>query len=196
MKKVFLSLALITTFGVANAQEGFSKGNTFLTGSLGISSINDKDTDTKSNSTTFAVGVGHFLSDNVAVGINVGFGSAKTTEVSLTTEETSAMTAGAFGRYYFSPKSKFSMFGHLGVNYVSVTDKTTNPDLKVTGMDIFAAPGFNYFVSKNLSLEAVIGRIGYSSAKASSGSANAKGTTGFDFGLDLTHIAFGMNLRF
>lgn len=196
MKKVFLSLALITTFGVANAQEGFSKGNTFLTGSLGISSENDKDADAKSNSTSVSIGVGHFLSNNVAVGVNLGFGSAKTTESSLTTEETSAMTVGAFGRYYFSPKSKFSMFGHLGVNYASITDKTTNPDLKVTGMDIFAAPGFNYFVSKNLSLEAVIGRIGYSSAKASSGSANAKGTTGFDFGIDLTNVTFGMNLRF
>jgi outer membrane protein W len=194
MKKVFLSIALITAFGVANAQEGFSKGNTFLTGSLGISSENDKDADAKSNSTTFAVGVGHFLSDHIAVGINVGFGSAKTTESSLTTEETSAMTAGAFGRYYFSPKSKFSMFGHLGVNYASITDKTTNPDLKVTGMDIFAAPGFNYFVSKNLSLEAVIGRIGYSSVKADL--TGAKGTTGFDFGIDLTNVTFGMNFRF
>jgi outer membrane protein len=194
MKKVFLSLALITTFGVANAQEGFSKGNTFLTGSLGISSENDKDADAKSNSTTVSIGVGHFLSNNVAVGVNLGFGSAKTTESSLTMEETSAMTAGAFGRYYFSPKSKFSMFGHLGVNYASITDKTTNPDLKVTGMDIFAAPGFNYFVSKNLSLEAVIGRIGYSSVKADV--TGAKGTTGFDFGIDLTNVTFGMNLRF
>ena len=196
MKKVFLSLALITTFGVANAQEGFSKGNTFLTGSLGISSQNDKDFEEKSNSTTFTVGVGHFLSDNVAVGVNLGIGSAKTTLVSVTTEETSAMAVGAFGRYYFSPKSKFSMFGHLGVNYLSGTDKLAEPDLKVTGMDIFAAPGFNYFVSKNLSLEAVIGRIGYTSIKASSGSVNAKGTTGFDFGIDLTNVTFGMNLRF
>ena len=196
MKKVFFFLALITAFGVVKAQEGFSKGNTFLTGSLGVSSENDKDADSKSNSTTFSVGVGHFLSDNIAVGINVGFGSAKTTEVSLTTEETSAMTAGAFGRYYFSPKSKFSMFSHLGLNYASVTDKTTNPDLKATGMDIFAAPGFNYFISKNLSLEAVIGRIGYTSVKASSGSLNAKGTTNFDFGIDLTNVTFGMNFRF
>lgn len=194
MKKVFLSIALITAFGVANAQEGFSKGNTFLTGSLGISSENDKDSDAKSNSTALSVGAGHFLSDHVAVGINVGFGSAKTTESSLTTEETSVMTAGAFGRYYFSPKSKFSMFGHLGVNYASLTDKTTNPDLKVTGMDIFAAPGFNYFVSKNLSLEAVIGRIGYSSAKADV--TGAKGTTGFDFAIDLTSVTFGMNFKF
>ena len=79
-------------------------------------------------------------------------------------------------------------------SYASMTDKTSTPDLKVSGMEIFAAPGFNYFVSKNLSLEAVIGRVGYSSAKADV--TGAKGTTNFDFGIDLTHIAFGMNLRF
>lgn len=194
MKKVFLSIALITAFGVANAQEGFSKGNTFLTGTLSISSENDKDADVKTNSNTIAVGVGHFLTDHVAVGIGLGFGSAKITETSTVTDETSALTAGAFGRYYFSPKSKFSMFGHLGVNYASITDKTTDPDFKVSGMDIFAAPGFNYFVSKNLSLEAVIGRIGYSSAKADV--TGAKGTTAFDFGIDLSSVSFGMNLRF
>ena len=98
---------------------------------------------------------------------------------------------------YFSPKSKFSMFGHLGVNNQSYTDKTDpNAKYKESGLDIFAAPGFNYFISKNLSLEAVIGRIGYTSVKASSGTANAKGTTNFNFGIDLTHVAFGMNLRF
>jgi outer membrane protein W len=194
MKKLILSIALIAAFGIANAQEGFSKGNTFLTGSLKISSQNDKDEDTKSNSTNFAVGVGHFLSDNFALGVNLGIGSARITEASNSTEETSEMNVGAFGRYYFSPKSKFSMLGHLGVNYTSMKYKTFTPDLKFSGIDIFAAPGFNYFVSKNLSLEAVIGKIGYSSAKADV--TGAKGTTNFNFNFDFSNVGFGMNFRF
>ena len=194
MKKVIFSLAMLASVGIANAQDGYSKGNTFLTGSLGISSQNDKDANYKTNSTTINVGVGHFLSDNVAVGVGLGIGSNKETDGTTTVVEESTLAAGAFARYYFSPKSKFSMFGHLGVNYASATDKTSDPDLKISGMDIFAAPGFNYFISKNLSLEAVIGRIGYSSAKADV--TGAKGTTAFDFGIDLTSVTFGMNLRF
>lgn len=192
MKKIMLSLCMLAAVGVANAQDGFSKGNTFITGSLGISSTNDKDADEKDNSTGINLGVGHFLTDNIAVGVGLGFGSSKSTDATTTTAESSTLAFGAFGRYYFSPKSKFSMFGHLGVNYATANNKLAK--VKVNGMDIFAAPGFNYFVSKNLALEAVIGRIGYSSAK--SDVTGAKGSSSFDFGIDLTSITFGMNLRF
>jgi len=193
MKKVFLFIALISIFGIATAQEGYSKGNTILSGTLGISSLNDKDDDTETNNTSFSVGVGNFLTQNIDIGVTVGYGSERVTESSIVTTDNSLFTAGAFGRYYFSPNSKFSIFGHLGVSYLILTDKTSNPDFKVTGMDVFAAPGFNYFISKNLSLEAVVGRIGYSSAKADV--IGAKGATGFDFGIDLSNVTFGVNFR-
>jgi len=195
MKKVIFGFALLTCSVIANAQtEGYSKNSTFLTGSVGISSKNDKDELTKSSSFNFTPTVGHFLSDNVAVGVGLGIGSDKVTVDGTTESEKSTFNVGAFGRYYFSPKSKFSMFGHLGVNYNSSTEKIPTPEVKTTGMDVFVAPGFNYFISNKLALEAVIGRLGYSTSKTDE--SGAKGSTNFGLDLNLSSIAFGINYKF
>ena len=128
------------------------------------------------------------VSDNLAVGVGLGIGSSKTTIAGATDSDASTMNVGGFARYYFAPKSNFTMFGHLGINYNSENDKIAK--VKTTGMDIFVAPGFNYWVSKNMALEAVIGKIGYSSSKTDV--SGDKGSTGFGLGIDLSSVSFGM----
>lgn len=197
MKKLILGLALLTFTVATNAQDGFTKGSKFLTGGIGISSENDKDADTKTSSFSIAPSAGYFITDNLAVGIGVGFGSEKLTISGDTEDETSVMKVGGFGRYYFSPKNKFTMFGHLGINYASLNYKTVggvSADAKVNGIEAFVSPGFNYWISNKLALEALIGRIGYSSSKPDVD--GAKGTSTFDFGLDLTSVSFGINYKF
>jgi hypothetical protein len=192
MKKVIFSFVMIATAFVSNAQDGFSKGSKFLSGNFGISSSDNKDEVTKTSSFSVNPSVGYFISDNLAVGVGLGIGSNKVTVDGDTESESSTMSFGGFGRYYFSPKSKFTMFGHLGVNYNSSDEKVA--DFKTTGIEAFVAPGFNYWISNKLALEAVIGKIGYSTSKADFD--GAESSSNFDFGLNLSSISFGMVMKF
>lgn len=191
MKKILLGFALLTVTVASNAQDGFSKGNIFMSGGIGISSSNDKDADAKTSNFAVTPSLGYMVSDNLAVGVGLGIGSSKTTVAGNTASEASALSVGGFARYYFNPKNNFSMFGHLGVNYNSENDKTA--EVKTTGMDVFVAPGFNYWISKNMALEAVIGKIGYSSSKTDE--EGNKGSTDFGLGIDLSSVSFGMVFR-
>ena len=123
MKKVFLTAAAIFAFGFANAQdkkesngEGFSNGDVFISGTAGIST--SKTGDFKTNTSVFSPSVGFFVADNIAVGLSVGFQTAKV-EVPGFDVTNSQTAVGVFGRYYTTPASKFSLFGQLGVNYLS-----------------------------------------------------------------------------
>jgi outer membrane protein W len=193
MKKLFLVAALFATTS-SFAQEGFKKGDCFISGSVGFSTQEDKNTDDKNTEFSVAPRFGYFVSNNIAVGVGIGFASSKDEDPTGVTFEQTAFMAGAFGRYYFKPANKFSMFGHLGVDYVTTKIKHLDPDLTVNGFSAALSPGFNYWISNNLSLEATIGSLGFSSAKPDVD--GAKATTSFEFAVDLTDINFGLNLRF
>ena len=131
MKKIILTVAAVFAFGFANAQdkkasnEGFSKGDVFVTGALSLSS--DKTGDDKSNSFNLMPKVAYFVTENIAVGVKLGFGSQKEETkigtVTTTTTDESSFTGGVFGRYYFTPASKFSVFANLGVDLISTKNK-------------------------------------------------------------------------
>lgn len=192
MKKVIFSFVMIAAAISSNAQDGFSKGSKFLSGSFGISSTDNKEEVTKTSSFSVSPSVGYFVSDNLAVGLGLGYGSSKVTIDGDTDSETNTLSFGGFGRYYFSPKSKFTMFGHLGINYLS--NDYVSDEYKTTGIDAFVAPGFNYWVSNKLALEAVIGKLGFSSSKGDYD--GAESSSSFDFGLNLSNVSFGMVMKF
>ena len=83
MKKIILTVAAVLAFGFANAQDteakafGFSKGDVLVEGNLGFGSTNDKNTDEKTSSFEFNPKAGYFLTDKIAVGIDLGIGSDK-----------------------------------------------------------------------------------------------------------------------
>ena len=111
MKKVILSVAAVFAFGFANAQEtvseGFAKGDVFISGALGFSS--QKQGDAKVTTFEVAPSVGYFVTPNIAIGGRLGFQSVKD-ETEPIEEKTNSFSIGAFGRYYFTPASKFSLF--------------------------------------------------------------------------------------
>ena len=197
MKKVLLSAVALLAFGFANAQEeksngGFSKGDVFVTGAFTFGSTNDKDNDVKTNGFEIAPQVGYFLTENIAVGGKIGFGSYKVENSGTDVVDMSGLTLGAFGRYYFTPASQFSLFGQLGLDYSSMEDKLA--DYKVNGIDAGLGLGLNYFVSSNFSIEAGVAVLGFSSEKADV--SGAKGSTGFNFGGDWRAVTFGVNYKF
>lgn len=204
MKKLVLTVAAVFAFGFANAQEknesseGFSKGDVFVTGALTFGS--QKTGDFKVNTFELAPSVGYFVSENIAIGATVGFQSLKADNGAVDATN-SGTSFGAFGRYYFTPASKFSVFAELGFDYT-----TTDTEFDANDGDVFASSfetkelglglgaGINYFVSSNFAIEAGLGVLGYSSND--NGGDGAEKTNSFGFGGDWRAVTFGVNYKF
>jgi outer membrane protein len=206
MKKIILTVAAVFAFGFANAQEetkneGFSKGDVFLSGAFSLNSA--KTGDFKENYFEIAPKFGYFVSDNIAVGAMIGYQSNKLDNGSEDVSNT-GLGLGAFGRYYFTPANKFSLFAELGFNYTSFDNEyfiDSDGDIIVPGSSFESkeigfglGAGLNYFVSSNFSIEAGVAVLGYSSND--NGGDGAEKTNTFSFGGDWRAVTFGVNYRF
>lgn len=200
MKKLILTVAAVFAFGFANAQdknessEGFSKGDVFVTGAFTISGTNDKNTDEKTSYFEIAPQVNYFVTENISLGAKVGYASDKADVNGVDTQDMSTLTLGLVGRYYFTPASKFSLFGQLGFDYMSMTNNLSSPELKVNGIGAGLGLGLNYFVSSNFSIEAGVAALEFASAKADVD--GAENVTAFGFGGDWRSVSFGVNYKF
>lgn len=196
MKKVLLSAVALVAFTFANAQEekpagnGFSKGDVFLSGAFSVGS--EKTGDATSNGFEIEPKIGFFVSENIAVGAKLGFKSDKADNGVVDTQDKAAVTAGVFGRYYFTPASQFSLFGQLGFDYSSVDNKLA--DYKENEFGLGLGLGLNYFVSDNWSIEATWAGLGYTSND--NGGNGADNTSNFGLNADLRAISFGVNYKF
>ena len=196
MKKVLLSAVALLAFGFANAQEekaneGFAKGDLFVTGAFTLGS--EKTGDVKSSSFEIAPQVGFFLTENIAIGGKLGYKADKAENAGGDTQDDAGFTVGAFGRYYFTPASKFSLFAQLGLDYSSMEDKLAT-DYTEAELGLGLGAGMNYFVSSNFSIEAGVAVLGYSSND--NGGNGADKTNNFSFGGDWRAVTFGVNYKF
>ena len=204
MKKVLLSAVALLAFGFANAQEeekgngGFAKGDVFVSGAVTLGS--SKTGDFKANAFEIAPKVGYFVTENIAIGASVGLQSLKFDDGAADATN-SGLGLGAFGRYYFTPADKFSLFAELGFDYTSFDeefDAETGTvyrgsfESKEIGLGLGA--GMNYFVSSNFSIEAGVAVLGYSSND--NGGDGADKTNTFSFGGDWRAVTFGVNYKF
>lgn len=192
MKKLMLTAAAVFAFGFANAQEGqgFSKGDLFVSGAFGIGS--QKTGDNKSSGFEIEPKIGYFLAENIAIGGKLGYSTFKSENGPIETADETALTVGAFGRYYATPASQFSLFGELAVDYSNVDDNLADQQEKQIGVNL--GLGLNYFVSKNFSIEATWAGLGYTSND--NGGDGADKTNTFGLGADLRSINFGLNYKF
>jgi opacity protein-like surface antigen len=194
MKKIVLSVVAILAFGFANAQDssgkGFSNGDIFISGAVGINS--DKTGDDKSSGFELEPKVGFFVTDNIAIGGKLGFSSYKAENAVRDTADQSAFTVGAFGRYYFTPASDFSLFGELGVDYSTIDDKLN--DFKANEIGANVGVGLSYFVSNNFALEATWAGLGFSSND--NGGDGADKTNSFGLGANLYSVNIGVLYKF
>ncbi|WP_306566151.1 OmpW family outer membrane protein [Flavobacterium lindanitolerans] len=200
MKKIVLTVAAVFAFGFANAQEetseGFKKGDVFISGAVSFGST--KTGDFKTSDFEIAPSAGYFVTDNIALGLAFGYGSSKV-DVGTADATNSTLSVGAFGRYYFTPASKFSIFGQLGVNYMSYDNEFdaeagTLGEFKGDGFGVAVAPGVSYFLAKNFAIEASFGILGFETTKPDAD--GAEKTNSFDFGLDMRDIRLGLVYKF
>ncbi len=189
-----LTAVAVFSLAFANAQdgEGFAKGDIFISGSFGYNSQSTGDA--KSNSFEITPRAGFFVSDNIVVGARISYTTQKL-EIPFTDDtKTNIFTGGAFGRYYFTPSSKFSIFGELGANYLSIKTEIATIDSTTDGFLIGGGPGVSYFISDNFALEAFWGAISYSSTKPDFD--GAESTDLFSIGVNLDDINLGLVYKF
>jgi opacity protein-like surface antigen len=174
MKKVLLSALAVFAFTFANAQEGetkseggFSKGDVFVSGSFGFGSEKFGDF-YDASSFNFSPSVGYFVSENIAIGAMLKISSAENAEVEFpgfgsgNVEKFSSFGADIFGRYYFTPADKFSLFAQAAVGFGSNTYEDGG-EFKASTFGVNAGLGLSYFVSSNFAIEASWVGLGYNS---------------------------------
>ena len=207
MKKLVLSLSALFAFGLANAQEttteGFKKGDVFISGAAGFSSQKTGEND-KTNQYNISPRAAYFVTNNIALGVNLNYLHRKIDgfyDTGAFVQKDNSFSAGAFGRYYFTPASKFSFFAQLEVDYVSTKSTLRgynyDMDYKTNGVSVGFAPAISYFISDHFALEALFGILNYSSTKPNNDEVvQGPSTNTFTAGLDLSNINFGLVYKF
>ena len=205
MKKLILSAIAVFALSFAHAQEestfGFGEGNIFVEGNIDFGSTNDKNTETKTSNFNFAPKAGYFISDNLAVGLGLDFGSNKADKAEEAGKETETSTVGfgAFARYYFLELGeRFKTYGEFGIGYETANDKIA--DVKTNTFRAKATLGINYFVTENFAINFALADIlSYTSAKEDVDGAKAENKFGFEVGQFnnfFTTAQFGLTYKF
>lgn len=193
MKKLMFSAMTLLAFGFANAQEteetvvGFSKGDLFISGSANYNSTTGGGTE-KMDGFKISPRVGYFVNENIAAGLGLGYGQAKQNGL-----KNRSFSAEVFGRYYVTPKAKFSIFGELAVAYTANrAERPFTSDVKTDIISAIISPGLSYFVSKDFALELSLGALGYTNTNTQMQSRNQL----YELGIDLQKVKLGVLYKF
>nr|WP_199001357.1 outer membrane beta-barrel protein [Flavobacterium sp. ASV13] len=183
MKKIMLTAIAVLGFTFANAQTGgYAKGDVFVSGALTVGS--EKTGNDKTSTFEIEPKVGYFVSENIAIGGKLGYKTVK--------DVSDAFTVGAFGRYYFTPASQFSVFGQAGLDFSNTKLKGT--DVKTNDIGANVGLGLSYFLSNHFAIEATWLGLGYN--VSNNGGHGADKTNSFSFGTDLRNVGFGVVYKF
>ncbi|MBB3124943.1 outer membrane protein [Mesoflavibacter sabulilitoris] len=211
MKKLLFAAALVAFGFTANAQEeqtfGFAEGDVIVEGNLGFNSENDKNTEIETSAFEFNPKVGYFLSDDLAVGVQLMLDTDKETDGMADTEiKTTTLGAGVFARYYFLDLGKrFKTYGEFGVGFDSAKTEVEVPgvdvdDFKTNGIGAGLGLGLNYFVKENIAINfALTDVLSFRSDKADVDDAEA--VTSFNGNLNVFNnffqtAQFGLTWKF
>lgn len=198
-KTLFLVIIIIITNSlIAQTDEYYKKGAAFITGGGGMLSTKAKGEDNKFRQIYLSPSAAYFLGNNFALGLKMEYRAEKQTQISNDSVigKANAVSAGVFSRYYFTPRNRFSVFGNMEAMVTKFTAEKnfgTVPGSNITGFDLSCSPGFNYFISKKLSLEALLGGLTFS--RVGNDEMDGNYTNSFEMNFDLSKIYFGINYR-
>ncbi|TYR36486.1 porin family protein [Sphingobacterium phlebotomi] len=197
MKKFYLTLAAVAALTFAS-QAQTEKGKFVVGGGLGFDTESVKDTDVKYNSFNIMPSAGYFVSDNIAVGVGLGYQWNKSeydAEASITEQAKSSFTVAPFGRWY-SANGPVRFFGQLSVpmswGNQKVNDEKT-ADISNYGVEL--APGIAYFPTSKIGLEFKVRGL-YYNARTSDPVGDAPKTTVNTFGLNANSLAPTVGVQF
>jgi opacity protein-like surface antigen len=151
MKKLLLVVGLAIFSLTAQAQEKSKglEGAWWATSQFGYQQT--KVGDTKGTNLTILPLVGYFVSPSVTVGAGVGVINIKSETGSVTNANTNLMVVEPLVRKYWNIAGNFYFFGQLATPIISGKEKEA--DTKVTQFGVAMSGGFDFFVTKNFSVE-------------------------------------------
>jgi opacity protein-like surface antigen len=152
MKKI-LVLAVVAMFSfTAMAQENQSKGLEgawWATSQFGYQQT--KSGEDKSTNLSVIPMVGYFISPSVTIGAGVGMINIKSETSGTTNANTGLVVVEPLIRKYWNIAGNFYFFGQLAAPII--TGKEKESELKVTQFGLAMSGGFDFFVTKNFSVE-------------------------------------------
>lgn len=149
MKKILLAALIFAGFAV-NAQENKGlQGAWFATSQFGYQQT--KQGDVKQTNLTVLPIVGTFVTPSVAVGAGVGYINIKNEDNSGTNANTGLMVIQPLARKYWNVAGNFYFFGQVATPIITGEEKETNT--KISQFGVSMSGGFDYFVTKNFSVE-------------------------------------------
>lgn len=165
MKRIMTVLAISMAFTATKAQT--SKNDWMVGGNFHLNTAN------KNTQIAFTPNAGLFVTDNLAVGGNLGINYSKSGDNKYT-----SFLVGPFARYYFTTQDQaVRPIVHGSFNYISTKQKLgTVATSTNTGFNYFIGGGAAMFISKNVSIDAL---AGYDHTKYK----NFDGSGGFAFNI-------------
>lgn len=216
MKKVLFLIAFLGVITSANAQ--FRVG-----GSIGFTSTKIDNGVTDESGTSFKImpEIGYQLTDNVLVGVQVGYSSGYATFGSLTASDLKSAMSTVVGAmidvenddmklsgFTFAPyirydalsfgNAKVFLEGYIGYNNIT-TDSTPTAggagggELNVNAFELGVRPGIALKVSDSFELQCKLGALGYMSAKEKESDVTI---SRFGLNFDTYNLLFGVAYRF
>jgi outer membrane protein len=151
-KIVLLAFLMIVT-GYAHAQT--SAGTLMAGGAIRIYSASEQSNDDYEYSEFyFSPSIGYFISDNLALGLNLGFETRKQDNGFAATKYTN-FSVGPFARYYkFTSNEQFAFFAQASINFGSgKVDVTPGGESNSSSLSFNVSPGFAYFFNSHWAAE-------------------------------------------
>ncbi|MGE8342211.1 MAG: hypothetical protein ACN6OI_14370 [Flavobacterium sp.] len=151
MKKIVTLVSMVLIGLTAKAQDSTQglKGAWFATSQFGYQQT--KTADEKNTTLSVLPIVGTFVTPSVAVGAGVGFINIKADSDAGTAAKTNLFVAQPLVRKYWNVAGSLYFFGQLAVPII--TGKEKESELKVNQVGLSLSGGFDYFVTKNFSVE-------------------------------------------
>lgn len=151
MKKIVTLVSIVLIGLTATAQEGSQglKGTWFATSQFGYQQT--KTADEKNTSLSVLPIVGTFITPSVAVGAGIGYINIKADSDAGTAAKTDLIVVQPLVRKYWNVAGSLYFFGQAALPVI--TGKEKESELKVNQFGLSVSGGFDYFVTKNFSVE-------------------------------------------
>jgi len=183
MRKILtlVSIALIGLTAKAQDSNQGLKGAWFATSQFGYQQT--KTGDVKNTSLSVLPIVGTFVTPSVAVGAGIGYINIKADSKAGTAANTDLIVIQPLARKYWNVAGSLYFFGQLALPVI--TGKEKESELKVSQVGLSLSGGFDYFVTKNFSVEFSYDLANFTSTTLDP--KNGEKTTVTNFGL--AHVA-------
>ena len=195
MKKLLFSIVAIALLGVTTVSAQGFKGKWFILGEAEYSTQQDGDVQ---NYSILPV-VGTFIAPTTAVGLGIGYIGSNTDKGNDNSLKTGSFLVQPLVRKYWGLTDNFFFFGQAAVPLAfgkeTTEENNVKTDVKTTKYGVAISPGIDYFLSKNFSIEASVGLVGWTAVKPKDGDTTNDFAIGLNSGFQ-NGVKFGVKYVF